>query len=110
VAEPSDSADREPAIEGEVVDAERPLPVLAHAQSVELDRPAPASLPAAAVAATGGFLLGVAVFMIVRVLRRPKPMRLTRAQARRRRKRELTAVDVAATRSFLVDIHVLRDR
>jgi hypothetical protein len=82
----------------------RPLPVLAEPRPIE--RRPPVSLPAAVVAATGGFLLGVATFVLVRVLRRPRPasVRLGRGRGRARR------VDVAASRSFLVDVHVLRDR
>jgi hypothetical protein len=83
----------------------RPLPVLAEPRPVE--RPLEASLPAAVAAATGGFLLGVAAFVLVRVLRRPRSaaaLRLRRGAARGRR------VEVAASRSFLVDVHLLKDR
>jgi len=77
------------------------LPVLAEARPIE--RRPEVSLPAAVAAATGGFLLGVAAFLMVRVLRRPKPMAL---RLGRRRKR----TEIAASRSFLVDIHLLKDR
>ncbi|HEY6776145.1 MAG TPA: hypothetical protein VI122_06515 [Thermoleophilaceae bacterium] len=83
----------------------RPLPVLAEPRPVE--RPRDASLPAAVAAATGGFLLGIAAFVLVRVLRRPRSaaaLRLRRGARRGRR------VEVAASRSFLVDVHLLRDR
>ena len=80
----------------------RPLPVLAEPRPIE--RPAPVSLPAAAVAATGGFLVGVASFLLVRVLRRPRTTTLRLGRGSRRR------ADVAASRSFLVDIHLLKDR
>jgi hypothetical protein len=83
----------------------RPLPVLAEPRPVE--RPREVSLPAAVAAATGGFLLGIATFVLVRVLRRPRSaatLRLRRGAARGRR------VDVAASRSFLVDVHLLKDR
>jgi hypothetical protein len=83
----------------------RPLPVLAEPRPVE--RPRELSLPAAVAAATGGFLLGIATFVLVRVLRRPRSaarVRLRRGAARGRR------VDVAASRSFLVDVHLLKDR
>ena len=76
------------------------LPVLAEPRPIER-RPV-VSLPAAVAAATGGFLLGVVTFLMVRVLRRPKPVALRMG---RRRKR-----DIAASRSFLVDIHLLKDR
>ena len=76
------------------------LPVLAEARPIERRPVVP--LPAAVAAATGGFLLGVATFLMVRVLRRPRPVAL---RLGRRRKK-----DIAASRSFLVDIHLLRDR
>lgn len=82
----------------------RPLPVLAEPRVIERTRPA--SLPAAVAAATGGFLLGVATFLLVKVLRRPRSSALRLASARGRGKR----VDVAGSRSFLVDIHLLKDR
>ena len=53
----------EPEHEAEV----RPLPVLAEPRPIE--RPREVSLPAAVAAATGGFLIGVATFVLVRVLR-----------------------------------------
>jgi hypothetical protein len=77
------------------------LPVLAEARPIE--RRAPVSLPAAVAAATGGFLLGVITFLAVRVLRRPKsPM--VRLGGRRKKS------EIAGSRSFLVDIHLLKDR
>ena len=99
----ADPADR-PALPAEESD-DRPLPVLAEARPIE--RPAPVSLPAAVAAATGGFLLGVATFLLVRLLRRPAPVRLRLGRGGRGRGQR---VDVAATRSFLVDVHLLRDR
>jgi hypothetical protein len=82
----------------------RALPVLAEPRVVEPRREV--SLPAAVAAATGGFLLGVAAFVLVRILRRPQPARLRLGAGRGRGRR----VDVAASRSFLVDVHMLRDR
>jgi hypothetical protein len=98
----ADPADR-PALPAAQPD--RPLPVLAEARPVE--RPGPVPLPAAVAAATGGFLLGVAAFVLVRVLRRPRPSRLKVGKGISRRGQR---VDVTATRSFLVDIHLLRER
>jgi hypothetical protein len=86
----------EPEHEAEV----RPLPVLAEPRPIE--RRPEVSLPAAVAAATGGFLVGVAAFVLVRVLRRPKSAALRLG----RRKRS----EIAASRSFLVDIHLLKDR
>jgi hypothetical protein len=82
----------------------RPLPVLAEPRAI--DRPREVPLPAAVAAATGGFLLGVATFVLVKILRRPQPTRLRLGSGRGRGKR----VDVTASRSFLVDIHMLKDR
>ena len=80
------------------------LPVLAQARAIER-RPA-ITVPAAIAAATGGFLLGVATFVLVRVLRRPRPVRVGRS----RRGRRSGQLDIAATRSFLVDVHLLDRR
>ncbi len=76
------------------------LPVLAEPRPIER-RPV-VSVPAAVAAATGGFLLGVVTFLMVRVLRRPRPVAL-RLGGRKKK-------DIAASRSFLVDIHLLKDR
>jgi hypothetical protein len=78
----------------------RPLPVLAEPRPIE--RRPEVSLPAAVAAATGGFLLGIATFVLVRVLRRPKPVTL-RLGGRKK-------TEIAASRSFLVDIHLLKNR
>ncbi|MEA2376544.1 MAG: hypothetical protein QOK00_2383 [Thermoleophilaceae bacterium] len=83
----------------------RPLPVLAEPRTIERARPA--SLPMAVAAATGGFLLGVACFLLVRVLRRPRAAQSLRLGGSRGRGRR---TEVAASRSFLVDIHLLKDR
>ena len=97
---PEPAALPEPEHEAEV----RPLPVLAEPRPVQ--RAAVVTVPAAIAAATGGFLLGVATFVLVRILRRPRSnVRVARARTRGGKK-----VDVAATRSFLVDVHLLKDR
>ena len=80
------------------------LPVLAEPRPIE--RRVEVSLPAAVAAATGGFLVGVMTFLLVRVLRRPRRGASLRLGRRRRGRR----VDVAGSRSFLVDIHLLKDR
>jgi hypothetical protein len=78
------------------------LPVLAEPRPIER-RPA-VSLPAAVAAATGGFLAGIATFLMVRLLRRPRTpsIRLGRGRGKK--------ADVAASRSFLIDVHLLKDR
>lgn len=106
--EPADHRpDDAEALEGEVVAEVRHLPVAVEPRSTELDRPRPASVPATVVAATGGFILGVAAFVLMRVLRRPAGARaLARRRGRLAAKRR--GVDVQATRSFLVDVHLLK--
>ena len=100
-------------VHGELVPAEdeqvaevRHLPVLAEAGGGQLDVPRPVSLPATLAAATGGFLLGIAAFVLVRVLRRPSSVRLARRRGRLAARRR--GVDVQTTRSFLVDVHLLK--
>ena len=60
-----------------------------------------ASLPAPLLAATGGFLVGVATFVLFR-LRHPRG-RKVRVGAGRGKK-----IEIAESRSFLVDIHLLK--
>ena len=67
-----------------------------------IERRVEVSLPAAIAAATGGFLVGIATFVMVRLLRRPRPVAV---RLGRRKK-----ANIAASRSFLVDIHLLKDR
>jgi hypothetical protein len=94
-------------VEGEQVVEARPLPLAASAQSGTAIATRRVSLPATVAAAGGGFMLGVAAFMLVRVLRSPNAAR----SVARRRKRMLAkrqGVEVAASRSFLVDVHLLK--
>jgi len=92
--------------EGEQEAEVRHLPVLAEPSGGQLDAVRSVALPATLAAATGGFLLGVATFVLVRVLRRPSPVRLARRRGRLAARRR--GVDVEATRSFLVDVHLLK--
>jgi hypothetical protein len=112
---PPDRADT-PIVDAEVVEAHGPaalegpvgpdetvdgVPVLADVRPVE---PAsPATLPAvqaAAVAATG-FVAGAATLALVR---RHSARKLARARAPRR---GIDALPIVATRSFLVDVHLI---
>lgn len=96
-AEPGASA-TEPDVE--IVDG---LPVLAEVRTVE--RAAPAVLPAvqvAAVAATG-FVAGAATVALVKRRSARKVARNSRAGSRR----AVDLLPIAASRSFLVDVHVL---
>jgi len=84
----------------EVVDA---YPVVAEVRTIE--RASPASLPAvqAAAAAATGFVAGAATVALVR--RRAARKQAARLAARPRRAADL--LPIAATRSFLVDVHVI---
>jgi hypothetical protein len=88
-----------------LADVSENLPVLAEPRPIE--RRVEVSLPAAVAAATGGFLVGVMTFLLVRVLRRPRRGASLRLGGGRGRGKK---VDVAGSRSFLVDIHLLKDR
>jgi hypothetical protein len=68
-----------------------------------IERPLAAQLVAPVVAAAGGMLLGMATLVLVRLLRRREPARLTRRRLGRRR-----GEDIVASRSFKVDVHLLR--
>jgi hypothetical protein len=85
----------------EVVDEDgRPLPVPSRGREVAPRSDAVLAAPMAATA--GGIVAGLATMMIVRGLRhRPKRVRVG---GRRRGK----ALEVTATRSFLVDVHMLK--
>ncbi|HEY4562490.1 MAG TPA: hypothetical protein VIJ36_05895 [Thermoanaerobaculia bacterium] len=80
----------------------RPLPVLAEPRVLE--RPQPAPLPAVVVAGSIGFFAGVAAWMLVRVLRRPRRSASVKALRRRRDR----GIEITGTRSFLVDVHLLK--
>ena len=85
----------------------RRLPVSREEHSGTIDVRRGVTVPATVVAATGGFLLGVAAFLTLRVLRRPGA---ARSLSRRRGKvlNRGRAVDVQGTKSFLVDVHLLK--
>ena len=68
-----------------------------------IDRPQAGPLATPLMAATGGFLAGVAAFVLVRVLRRPRRNAIG-LPGRKRGNR----IEVAGSRSFLVDVHVLK--
>jgi hypothetical protein len=83
------------------------LPVLAEVRALEPDRPGPSpTVQAAAVAATG-FVAGAATVAIARrrAIRKALPAGARRRRKARNKGQEL--VEVVASRSFLVDIHLL---
>ena len=106
MADPAESTPDPIEVDGELVAEVRRLPHPGE-DSLALERRRPATVPAALAAAGGGFVLGVATFLLLRVLRRPAA---ARSLARRRGKliggRE--GSEIASTRSFLVDVHLLK--
>ena len=88
----------DPQVQGELVMA---------SEARRIDRIADAPLPTPAVAATGGFLAGIATLMLVRILRR-SAARPRRGVGIRRRKGGDRSLEIAGSRSFLVDVHVLK--
>ncbi|MEA2482002.1 MAG: hypothetical protein QOJ07_3924 [Thermoleophilaceae bacterium] len=87
-------------------DEGRHLPVLA-SEARPLERFSESPLPAPAVAATGGFLAGIAALVLVRVLRR-SAQGPRRGFAIRRSRRGQRGLEIAGSRSFLVDVHILK--
>jgi hypothetical protein len=86
----------------------RNLPVLASAPEARvIERPEPMPLSAPVAAVTGGALAGIATLFLARILR--NGMR-RRPGVRLGSRRRGTKLDIAASRSFLVDVHVLNRR
>jgi hypothetical protein len=82
------------------IEDDRPLPVLATpTRALEPARRLPLGAPA--LAATGGFIAGVVTFVLTRVIRRGRARR--RALVHRG-----SPLEIASSRSFLVDIHILK--
>jgi hypothetical protein len=61
------------------------------------------ALPVPAAAATGGVVLAAATYLLVRILRRPARKRGALRIGRGRK-----GLEIAGSRSFLVDVHVLK--
>jgi hypothetical protein len=86
------------------------LPVLASAPEARpIERPVPEPMPLAApvAVATGGVLAGIGAMVVARVLRNGLRRSHTVRVGSRRRGAKL---EVAHSRSFLVDVHVLNRR
>ena len=86
----------------------RNLPVVSDVPEARvLERPPEQmTLTAPVAAATGGVLAGLATFALARILRHG----LRRKPAVRLGGRRGTKLDIAGSRSFLVDVHVLNKR
>jgi len=114
VSELGDSQADEVEVDGELVPAEGEQVVEARVLPAVADRTgtAPvvarrASVPATVAAGAGGLMLGVAAFMLLRVLRRPSAARSV-ARRRKRLAAKRRDADIVGSRSFLVDVHLLK--
>ncbi len=58
------------------------------------------ALPAPVIAATGGFLAGVATFVLFRMRGSRRRLRIGKRRGKK--------IEIAESRSFLVDIHLLK--
>jgi hypothetical protein len=85
----------------------RNLPVLASEARVIEPSQEQSPLAAPVAVATGGLLAGLATFALARILRNGVRRRPAVKLGRGRRAAKL---DIAASRSFLVDVHVLNRR
>jgi hypothetical protein len=82
------------------------MPVLAGSEAQAVERAQPAALPTPVVAAAGGAVVGAFAVMLLRVLRRPaRPRGAVRVG---RWGRGHGSLEVTASRSFLVDVHMLK--
>jgi hypothetical protein len=103
---PEDSLPEEAAVPDDTSDTGRNLPILA-SEARPIEPIGNRALAAPVLAATGGFLAGLVTFVVVRALR----ARPGRGLILRRRKRQgpaERALEIAASRSFLVDVHVVK--
>jgi len=91
----------EPALDGEVVaeDRRRPLPEPVQATEIEAFRD---EIKTAALAAAGGIVAGVATVAAAKVVGSASSRRAVSKAMRRKR-----PANVVASRSFLIDVHVL---
>ncbi len=86
--------------DGEVVDG---LPVLAEVRTIERTRPAPLPAVQAAAAAATGFVAGAATIALIKRRAARKLARNGKGGSRR----AADLLPIAASRSFLVDVHVI---
>jgi hypothetical protein len=93
----------EPALDGEVVDEDaRPLPERTRGSEVEAWR---GEVKTAAMAAAGGLVAGVATVAVAKAARGASTRRAVSKAMKRQRKTR--PANIVASRSFLIDVHVL---
>jgi hypothetical protein len=80
-------------------------PVLAASEARVIEPVRQPQLPAPVIAAAGGAIVGALTYMLLRVLRRPARRQ---PQLRIGRGRRGRALEITGSRSFLVDVHMLK--
>lgn len=78
-------------------------PVLAGTEARAIEPAQQPALPAPVVAAAGGAVVGAAAYVLLRVLKR-----VPRRAVLRLRKRRRGGFEITSSRSFLVDVHMLK--
>jgi hypothetical protein len=81
-------------------------PVLVGSEARVIEPAAHPSVPAPVIAAAGGAVLGAIAYVLLRVLRRPAQRPAAVRIGKRRGRRG--ALEVTGSRSFLVDVHMLK--
>ena len=80
-------------------------PVLVASEARAIEPAQQPALPAPVVAAAGGAVVGAVAYALLRIIRRPARRRAALRLGRGRRGRGL---EVTGSRSFLVDVHMLK--
>jgi hypothetical protein len=93
------------ATNGATLNAESMSPVLAGSEARVLEPARQPQVPVPVVAAAGGAVVGAVAYALLRVLRRPARRGTVRIGRRRGRRR---ALEITGSRSFLVDVHMLK--
>src|SRR4051794_3653357 len=97
------------AANGSAVNGSSAAPVLAGSEARPLQRVQAPAVPVPVMAATRGALVAAVGYILLRILRRPvrtRPsVRLGRGRGRGRR---AGVLEVTGSRSFLVDVHMLK--
>lgn len=92
---------------GSAVNGSSAAPVLAGTEARPLERAQAPAVPVPVIAATGGALVAAVGYILLRILRRPErgraAVRLGRGRGRRG-----GVLEVTGSRSFLVDVHMLK--
>lgn len=78
------------------------LPVLQGTEARPIEPARPVPLPVTVAAAAGGAIVGVATWVLFRLLRRPRRKATLRIGKGRK------GLEVQGSRSFLVDVHMLK--